>query len=168
MLSLNRTKRNHFYLNLSFQLNHPMKNYLFLFVFLSVITVQSQDNYNSDNDYEKYTGLFDFYYDKDNDKIYLEVTNLEKEFLYVYSLSNGVGSNDIGLDRGQLGNEQVVYFKKAGNKLLLIQPNTKYRAIPIMNLKRNRLNKLLQNLYYLALKLKMKKAALTLSMQPIF
>ena len=129
MLSLNRTKRNHFYLNLSFQLNHPMKNYLFLFVFLSVITVQSQDNYNSDNDYEKYTGLFDFYYDKDNDKIYLEVTNLEKEFLYVYSLSNGVGSNDIGLDRGQLGNEQVVYFKKAGNKLLLIQPNTKYRAI---------------------------------------
>ncbi len=129
MLSLNRTKRNHFYLNLSFQLNHPMKNYLFLFVFLSVITVQSQDNYNSDNDYEKYTGLFDFYYDKDNDKIYLEVTNLEKEFLYVYSLSNGVGSNDIGLDRGQLGNEQVVYFKKAGNKLLLIQPNTKYKAI---------------------------------------
>ncbi|MGB5376844.1 zinc-dependent metalloprotease, partial [Muriicola sp.] len=34
-----------------------------------------------------------------------------------------------GLDRGQLGNEQVVYFKKAGNKLLLIQPNLKYRAL---------------------------------------
>ncbi|MBT8312246.1 MAG: DUF5117 domain-containing protein, partial [Flavobacteriaceae bacterium] len=47
----------------------------------------------------------------------------------VYSLSSGIGSNDIGLDRGQLGNEQVVYFKKAGNKLLLIQPNLKYRAL---------------------------------------
>jgi hypothetical protein len=43
-------------------------------------------------------------------------------------LASGIGSNDIGLDRGQLGNERLVYFKKAGNKLLLIQPNLKYRA----------------------------------------
>ncbi|MGB5647967.1 MAG: zinc-dependent metalloprotease [Muriicola sp.] len=80
-------------------------------------------------DYTKYEGLFSFYYDAESDKAYLEVKELEKEFLYVYSLSSGIGSNDIGLDRGQLGNEQVVYFKKAGNKLLLIQPNLKYRAL---------------------------------------
>jgi hypothetical protein len=75
-----------------------------------------------------YQGFFNFYLDTSDDKIYLEVDELEKEFLYVYSLSSGVGSNDIGLDRGQLGNEQVVYFKKAGNKLLLIQPNLAFRA----------------------------------------
>jgi hypothetical protein len=80
-------------------------------------------------DFVKYEGLYDFYYDEDTDKIYLEVDNLNKEFLYVYSLSSGIGSNDIGLDRGQLGDEQVVFFKKAGNKLLLVQPNMKYRAI---------------------------------------
>jgi hypothetical protein len=40
-----------------------------------------------------------------------------------------VGSNDIGLDRGQLGSTKVVYFKKAGNKLLLIEPNQDYRAL---------------------------------------
>ncbi len=43
-------------------------------------------------------------------------------------MSAGIGSNDIGLDRGQLGNERVVYFSKTGNKLLLIQPNLKYRT----------------------------------------
>ncbi len=80
-------------------------------------------------DYKKYEGLFSFYHDEQNDKVFLEVKELEKEFLYVYSLSSGIGSNDIGLDRGQLGNEQVVYFKKAGNKLLLIQPNLKFRAL---------------------------------------
>jgi len=79
--------------------------------------------------YQKYEGFYDFFYDDDSDKIYLEVEELEKPFLYVFSLSSGIGSNDIGLDRGQLGNEQVVYFKKAGNKLLLIQPNLKFRAL---------------------------------------
>ncbi len=76
-----------------------------------------------------YDGYFNFHYVEEEDKIYLEVRELNKEFLYVYSLSQGVGSNDIGLDRGQLGNEQVVYFKKAGNKLLLVQPNLSYRAL---------------------------------------
>ncbi|MEX0273594.1 MAG: zinc-dependent metalloprotease [Flavobacteriaceae bacterium] len=83
-----------------------------------------------------YKGLFDFTYDKGTDKILLEVGHLEKEFLYVYSLSSGIGSNDIGLDRGQLGNEQVVYFTKAGNKLLLVQPNLKFRALTDNELER--------------------------------
>lgn len=86
--------------------------------------------------FEKYEGFYNFYYDGDSDKIYLEVANLGEEFLYVYSLSSGIGSNDIGLDRGQLGDEQVVYFKKAGNKLVLVQPNLKYRAITNNDLER--------------------------------
>lgn len=78
---------------------------------------------------KKQDGFITYLYDDKEDKIYFEVDALEKEFLYVYSLSSGVGSNDLGLDRGQLGNEQVVYFKKAGNKLLLVQPNLKFRAL---------------------------------------
>ncbi|WP_282073134.1 zinc-dependent metalloprotease [Polaribacter atrinae] len=77
----------------------------------------------------KYEGYFTFYYNDNSDKIFLEIDSLDKEFLYVSSLSEGIGSNDIGLDRGQLGGGVVVYFKKAGNKLLLIQPNLNYRAI---------------------------------------
>jgi hypothetical protein len=76
-----------------------------------------------------YNGFFDFHYEESTDKIYLEVKGLDKEFLYANSLATGVGSNDIGLDRGQLGGERLVKFKKAGNKLLLVQPNLDYRAI---------------------------------------
>ena len=106
------------------------KNYVLIvgLVILSFNMLSAQFS-DKKKDFVKYEGLYDFYYDEDTDKIYLEVDNLNKEFLYVYSLSSGIGSNDIGLDRGQLGDEQVVFFKKAGNKLLLVQPNMKYRAI---------------------------------------
>ena len=77
----------------------------------------------------KYEGYITFYYDDTSDKIFLQIADLNTEFLYVHSLSEGIGSNDIGLDRGQLGDGVVVHFKKAGNKLLLIQPNQEYRAI---------------------------------------
>ena len=77
----------------------------------------------------KYQGYFNYYYDENKDEIYLEIKDLNKDFLYVRSLSEGLGSNDIGLDRGQLGGGVVVHFKKAGNKILMVQPNLKYRAI---------------------------------------
>lgn len=77
---------------------------------------------------KSYSGFFDFYYETATDRLYLKVKTLNEEFLYVNSLASGVGSNDIGLDRGQLGNTRIVYFKKAGNKLLLIEPNQDYRA----------------------------------------
>mgnify|MGYP003665718976 FL=1 len=108
-----------------------MKNYYVLLLAFALLSFNMLSAQFSDKkkDFVKYEGLYDFYYDESQDKIYLEVNDLNKEFLYVYSLSSGIGSNDIGLDRGQLGNEQVVFFKKAGNKLLLVQPNLKYRAI---------------------------------------
>jgi hypothetical protein len=77
----------------------------------------------------KFEGYFNFYYDDTADKVYLEIAQLDQEFLYINALSQGIGSNDIGLDRGQLGDGVVVFFKKAGNKLLLIQPNQNFRAI---------------------------------------
>jgi len=80
-------------------------------------------------EFKAYNGFFNFYYDDSSDKIYLEISNLDKEFLYISSLSSGLGSNDIGLDRGQLGNERLVKFSKYGNKILLIQPNLRYRAV---------------------------------------
>ena len=77
----------------------------------------------------KYSGYFTFYYDVSADKVYLQIDKLNTDFLYVRSLSEGIGSNDIGLDRGQLGAGVVVHFKKAGNKILMVQPNQDYRAI---------------------------------------
>jgi len=76
----------------------------------------------------KIEGLFPLYYDENAGKMMLEVSRLGEEFLYQISLATGVGSNPIGLDRGQLGDTFVVYFEKAGNKLLLVQPNYRFRA----------------------------------------
>jgi len=76
-----------------------------------------------------YEGFFNFYWDEQNGKIYLEIDEMEQEFLYVHSLAAGVGSNDIGLDRGQLGGEHVVKFERVGPKVLLVEPNYRYRAI---------------------------------------
>jgi hypothetical protein len=73
-------------------------------------------------------GFYDFYYDAGSDKIYMVVENPGTEFLYVHSLSSGVGHNDLGLDRGQLGGQAVVRFEKAGKTMLLVQPNLMYRA----------------------------------------
>ena len=78
--------------------------------------------------YQKYDGFMDFYWDDQTGKILLEITNLEEELLYVNYLSAGVGSNDIGLDRGQIGDNRVVKFIRSGNKILMIQPNYSYRA----------------------------------------
>ncbi|NRB82959.1 MAG: zinc-dependent metalloprotease [Winogradskyella sp.] len=104
-----------------------MKKHFWLLLFFGICFQVNAQILKKDN-LKTYEGFFDFYYEDNTDKIYLKVKRLNQDFLYVNSLASGVGSNDIGLDRGQLGNNRVVYFEKAGNKLLLIQPNLKYRA----------------------------------------
>lgn len=76
-------------------------------------------------------GYFDTYYDAGLNRLYARIPQerLKESFLYVYSLSQGIGSNDIGLDRGQLGNEQVVYFEQRGQRVFLVQPNLAFRAL---------------------------------------
>lgn len=105
-----------------------MKQLFYVLVFIFSINITAQ-SFTKTKNFKSYNGYFNFYYDTSEDKIYLEVDKLNKEFLYVEALSAGVGSNDIGLDRGQLGQRVVVKFMKAGTKLLLVQPNLKYRAI---------------------------------------
>ena len=106
-----------------------MKKLIIAFLFLSFSTQGFAQFFKDSKTVTKHEGYVTFYYDESTDKIFLQIENFEQEFLYVNSLSEGIGSNDIGLDRGQLGNTRIVKFMKAGNKLLLIQPNQDYRAI---------------------------------------
>jgi len=73
-------------------------------------------------------GFYTFYYDKNNDKMYLDIDKLSQPFLFQSSMPQGLGSNDIGLDRGQLGDTRIVQFERYGNKVLLNQINTYYQA----------------------------------------
>ena len=106
-----------------------MKKLIIAFLFLSFSTQGFAQFFKDSKTVTKHEGYVTFYHDESTDKIFLQIENLHQEFLYVNSLSEGIGSNDIGLDRGQLGNTRIVKFMKAGNKLLLIQPNQDYRAI---------------------------------------
>lgn len=85
-------------------------------------------------------GYFDFYYDTKTDKIYLQVDKLEQPFIFQSSLPRGVGSNDIGLDRGQLGETRLVQFEQFGNKVMLKQLNTYYRANSVNPAERQSIN----------------------------
>ena len=99
------------------------------FIFFLAIQPLSAQFFKDQKDISKSEGFFDFYYQDKTGKVWLEVNDLEREFLYVNALSQGLGSNDIGLDRGQLGDGVVVKFIRSGGKLLLVQPNQKFRAI---------------------------------------
>lgn len=78
---------------------------------------------------QAHEGFFNFYWDAKTGKVWLEVDKFDEEFLYVNSLTAGVGSNDIGLDRNQLGAERVVKFVRSGPKVLLVHVNYDYRAV---------------------------------------
>ena len=78
---------------------------------------------------EKMPGYFNIYWDTKAGKLWLEIDKWGTEFLYQSSLPAGIGSNDIGLDRGQLGKTHLVRFERSGPKVLLLQSNLGFRAI---------------------------------------
>lgn len=73
-------------------------------------------------------GFIDLYHDLDGGKVYLRLDALDAPLLYQSSMARGVGSNDLGLDRGQLGDAYVVEFQRHGDKVLLVADNLDYRA----------------------------------------
>ena len=73
-------------------------------------------------------GLFPIDWDVKAGKLYLEIPVTEKDFLLIDQLPYGLGSNDVGLDRGQLGQGRIVHFSRVGGKVLLIAPNLAYRS----------------------------------------
>jgi Met-zincin/Domain of unknown function (DUF5117)/Domain of unknown function (DUF5118) len=85
---------------------------------------------------DKRPGFLTFYWDAKKGKIWLEIDKFGQELLYYPTLAQGVGSNDIGLDRGRLGAEHVVTFERSGNKVLMIEPNYGYRALSRDSLER--------------------------------
>ena len=108
-----------------------MKKLIFLiFIFLSLNVFSQIPNLSEFiSELDKKEGYLNFYWDDNKGKIYLEIKNLNQELIYINYLSAGIGSNDLGLDRGQIGGTRIIKFVKMGPKILMVQPNYKYRAI---------------------------------------
>ena len=77
---------------------------------------------------DRHDGFIPFYFDERSGKLLFEVQRVDQDFLYLYSLSTGLGSNDRGLDRGTTGDEAVVSFQRFGPRLFLVSRNLRFRA----------------------------------------
>ena len=77
---------------------------------------------------QHHDGYLPLDYDAKTGKIYLEITRLDTDIVYTHGLPYGTGSNDLGLDRGQVSEGQIVRFERFGPKILLVQPNSAFRT----------------------------------------
>lgn len=77
---------------------------------------------------QQFKGLLPLYWDAGQGKLYLEVPTPGQSLLFFTTLTRGMGSNDVGLDRGQVSEARLVHFERIGPKLLLVQPNQAFRA----------------------------------------
>jgi len=109
------------------------KLYLSLLLLVSLFQItnaqKAEDFESKTKGLKKYSGYFNFYWNDKTGQVLLEINRFNDEFLYVSSMPAGVGSNDLGMDRGQIGDSRIVKFIKVGNKVLLVQPNYSYRAV---------------------------------------
>lgn len=78
--------------------------------------------------YRSFEGFIDTWWDEDTGRMLVRVEAFDEPFIYQTSLPRGVGSNDLGLDRGQLGSTKIVRFMRSGPKILLVEDNLQYRA----------------------------------------
>jgi hypothetical protein len=76
----------------------------------------------------KIDGFFPLYWDDQAGALLLEIPKLDAEVLFQTGIAAGMGSNDIGLDRGLLVDTKIVSFQRVGSKILMVQPNYDYRA----------------------------------------
>jgi hypothetical protein len=73
-------------------------------------------------------GFLPLHWDAKNGRLYLEIPQLNLDMLYFDSLPYGTGSNDLGLDRGQVSAAKLVRFERSGPKILLVRPNEYFRS----------------------------------------
>jgi hypothetical protein len=78
--------------------------------------------------FQKLDGYMPLYWDQKTGSLWMEINRLDTEMLYSTGLSAGLGSNDIGLDRGQSGQGRIVKFQRIGPRVLMVQPNYSFRA----------------------------------------
>jgi hypothetical protein len=76
----------------------------------------------------KLDGFFPLYWDSTAGQLFMEIPRFNIEVLHLGGLASGLGSNDIGLDRGGLQGSRIVRFERVGPRVLMVQPNYDFRA----------------------------------------
>src|SRR3954471_9213897 len=77
---------------------------------------------------QKIDGFYPMYWDERTGSLFVEIPKLDTDILLNTGLAAGLGSNDIGLDRGGGGGARIVSFQRVGPRVLMVQPNMSFRS----------------------------------------
>ena len=77
---------------------------------------------------DRMEGFFNLYWENSSGSLYWEIDELGTEFLYQISMGSGLGSNPVGIDRGQLRGTHILEPRRIGPRVLLMEPNYRFRA----------------------------------------
>ena len=83
---------------------------------------------NKTQNADRMEGFFTLYWEDSSGSLYWEIDDLGTEFLFQISMGSGLGSNPVGIDRGQLRGTHVLEPRRIGPRVLLIEPNYRFRA----------------------------------------
>jgi hypothetical protein len=78
---------------------------------------------------KKLDGFFPLYWDERAGQLWMEISRFNTEVLHSTGYGAGLGSNDIGVDRGALAGSRIVIFERIGPKVLMVAPNLQFRAL---------------------------------------
>jgi len=77
---------------------------------------------------QKMDGFFPLYWEERTGSLFVEIPKLDTDVLMNTGLAAGLGSNDIGLDRGTGGGARLVSFQRVGPRVMMVQPNMSFRS----------------------------------------
>ena len=77
---------------------------------------------------ERIDGFMPLFWEASTGKLWMEISRWDTDVLHMTGIGAGLGSNDIGIDRGQLAGNRAVRFHRVGPKVLMVQPNYRFRA----------------------------------------
>jgi hypothetical protein len=77
---------------------------------------------------ERLDGFLPLHWSADTGRLFVEIPELGREMIHYVGFGAGLGSNDLGLDRGALAGSRIVRFERVGRKVMMVQPNYRFRA----------------------------------------
>jgi hypothetical protein len=77
---------------------------------------------------QKLDGFLPLFWDAQAGQLFMEIPRLNTEVLHVMGMGSGLGSNDIGIDRGGSAGSRIVAFERVGTRVLMVQPNYRFRS----------------------------------------
>jgi hypothetical protein len=85
--------------------------------------------------FERRPGLIPVYVDRQRGHLWLQLPpapaadGVIGRYLYIEGITTGMGSNPVGLDRGQIGTTQLVTLRRVGGRLVIEASNERFRAL---------------------------------------